>query len=178
MYQAYTIWTINKTYLNLGGIDVLKVYTYSDGQTIELYPDNKISIKRNIESLEFNEINKPQFDNGHGETVVEYTGLCADGKQKESWGKASYNPESFSQLHYHQERTEDYYIVSGNATVIIDSQEHHLTAGSHIRINPMQQHQVINASKQENLQLIVKCVPAWVREDFHLVTNCSMTNCK
>lgn len=151
------------------------MHAYSDGHVIRLCSDDKVIIEHNGVSLEFNKINKPSFDNGAGETVVEYTGLSVDGNQMQSWANASYNPEACSQLHYHQQRTEDYYIISGHATVMLDGEEHHLSPGKHIRILPQQQHQVINESKHEKLNLIVKCAPAWIQEDFHPVKSKELT---
>jgi len=45
--------------------------------------------------------------------VIEYTGLVADQNATRNWAKAVYLPGGQSKLHYHQEHTEVYYIVSG-----------------------------------------------------------------
>lgn len=85
--------------------------------------------------------------------------------------KAFYAPKVKSHLHYHKERTEDYYIISGKAKVIVDTKEHYLRASSHLKVLPNQQHQVLNESDIDGLCLIVKCSPAWIPQDFNLVTH-------
>jgi mannose-6-phosphate isomerase-like protein (cupin superfamily) len=100
---------------------------------------------------------------------VEYTGVTTDKNQLRSWAKATYEPNGSSELHYHQEQTEDYYIISGSGTLMLDSEKLILSPGTHFRINPLQQHQVINNSDKEELILLVKCTPAWQIQDLHLV---------
>ncbi len=146
----------------------MKIFTYEDGCQIKLLQDEKIIIKLHDELLEFNEVNKTVFTNDTGESVIEYSGLCVDGNQKRSWAKASYKPKAYSQLHYHQYRTEDYYIISGCAIVVIDNEKYHLTPGKQIQILPGKHHQVINELEEE-LKLIVSCTPSWILEDFHVV---------
>jgi mannose-6-phosphate isomerase-like protein (cupin superfamily) len=111
---------------------------------------------------------KPQFDNGLGETVVEISGLAVDERNDRSWAIANYRLGSYSRLHYHEERTEDYFITAGIAEVIVDGQKHLLHAGETIRILPRQAHQVINVGN-EPLNLVVRCVPAWVVNDQHFI---------
>ena len=144
------------------------MYEYQDGCSIKFVSSVKLIVEFKNELFEFDESDKPNFDNGLGESVIEYTGLCVDNNPIQSWGKATYTPEAYSKLHYHQERTEDYYIIDGQAKVMLDGEEYHLSRGDHIRILPGQLHQVFNESAQEELKLIVKCVPAWIKEDFHL----------
>lgn len=144
------------------------MYEYEDSCSIQLVSTSKLIIKIHNESMEFDETDKPKFDNTLGETVVEYSGLSVGDNSMRSWAKASYKPKAYSELHYHQDRIEDYYIISGHAKVIIDGEEHHLSCGDHIQILPEQEHKVVNESTQEELKLIVKCVPAWIKEDFHL----------
>jgi mannose-6-phosphate isomerase-like protein (cupin superfamily) len=106
---------------------------------------------------------------------VEYTGMSVDQNQLRSWAKATYDPNGSSQLHYHEEQTEDYYITSGSGIAMVDGKEMPLFPGVHIRINPFQQHQVINNSDKEELILIVKCAPAWQVHDLHLVQTRTLT---
>lgn len=129
---------------------------------------SSITIRINNSVLLYDEKNKPVFDSTTGETVIEYTGLATDKNPACSWAKATYRPNGSSPAHHHKNNTEDYYIVSGQATVIIDNVSRILGPGEHIRIEPKQIHQVINESSDKELILIVKCVPAWTINDFHL----------
>lgn len=149
------------------------MYEYKDGCSVQLTSSDKLIVKIHNESIEFDKTDK-EFDNNLGETVLEYSGLSVGDNSERSWAKASYKPAAYSELHFHDERTEDYYIVSGHAKVILDGGEHHLFPGDHIQIPPRQQHQVFNESTQEELTLVVKCAPAWIRDDFHLVQNNTM----
>ncbi len=48
--------------------------------------------------------------------------------------------------------------------MIVDRQKHLLHAGDTIKILPKQEHQVINVGN-EPLNLVVRCVPAWIASD-------------
>ena len=63
--------------------------------------------------------------------------------------------------HYHQKTTENYEIVSGALTLIVDGQKHEMKAGDGLTINPGQIHSAIGN------QTWIKCTsrPAWIPED-------------
>lgn len=149
---------------------MINQYIYSDETAIELLPNNKFIMTLNNERLYLNEIDKPLFQSGTGETVVEYTGLDSDGNSLRSIAKACYLPKAYSPLHYHAQRTEFYYIIFGTAQVTINNTQHLLFPGDCICIPQNQQHQVVNDSSDSELILIVKCSPSWVKTDYHLVT--------
>lgn len=146
-------------------------YEYSDGCSVKIHPDEKVMIELDNECYSFEEENKPVFSYETGETVIEYTGIAADGKQDQSWAKANYKPKAYSVLHFHNFLTEDYYIIHGQATVIINDKKYHLTSGDHVQIKPGQKHQVNNESDTEELVLIVRCRTAWNKEDYNIIQN-------
>ncbi len=143
-------------------------YKYADGHVID-WTLNNIIIKKANDSHIFNEEKKCVFEYDTGESVSEYSGLATDNNPNRSWAKAVYNPSAYSQLHYHSNRAEDYFILKGFAKVLIDNKKYFLKAGDHVHISPNQQHQVINASEKEELILIVKCIPSWDKNDYHII---------
>lgn len=147
--------------------------TYSDQCTIdlELLSKGKICIAiPGGETLLFDEQSKPIFSNDRGETVVEYTGLSSDGNTERSFAKATYQADGSSQLHYHDEHAENYYIIEGQARVTLNGIVYDLRTGENIIIPAGEHHQVHNTTEQNGqLVLIVKCTPSWTSKDFHLV---------
>ncbi len=144
--------------------------TFKDGCKITQSSPTSIVIKVGDETLSYNEEGKAEFKNDKGESVIEYSGLATTGESKCSWAIAKFEPQGVSSLHFHKERTENYYILSGKASIMLDGEEHILEAGGHIEINPGQKHQVKNVSDKENLALVVKCEPAWIFQDSHVVS--------
>lgn len=148
-----------------------KSFKYADGCSIELRSNSQILIKFQNEICHFDDKAKSLFDYGTGERVIEYSGLAVDGNEKRSWAKAYYTPKAYAPLHYHNNLTEDYYIIQGRAIVMIDGNQYPASVSEHIQIKPGQQHQVLNASDDEELVLIVKCTPSWTKNDYNLVNN-------
>ncbi len=139
--------------------------------TVDLSRDGHISIITPDETLSFDELEERRvFDNNKGETVIEYSGLASDGNTDRSLAKATYQAGGFSQLHYHVERVEDYYILEGRAQVILDGIAHELSVGDCITIPAQKNHEVHNITTENGLLiLIVKCTPSWIVEDYNLV---------
>ena len=46
-------------------------------------------------------------------------------------------------LHFHEEKDEMFYLVSGHLKVILEDKEHELTPGDTLHISPGQQHRII-----------------------------------
>lgn len=145
--------------------------------SMQLCDDGKLHIQSTSETFTFDEKDKPVFHNTSGESVVEYTGLATDGNKKRSWAKAIYQPNGCSKLHYHNERTENYYIVNGRAKVTLNNVVYELSTGDIIAIPHGVCHQVQNISANNGLLvLIVKCEPAWTIDDLHFVDTVSITS--
>ena len=144
---------------------------FDDNTEIAFKPNGVITIANEGESLEFDEVNKPIFDNKKGEKVVELSGIPSDNNPNRSWAKATFEANCSSPLHVHYKGMEDYYITSeaAHALVTIDDVKHFLKTGDHIRILPNQKHIVTNLSQEKPLFLFVKCVPSWTFEDHNLL---------
>ena len=137
---------------------------------MSLSNEGELCIQLPGEMLVFDDQDKPIFHNTNGESVTEYSGLASDGNEMRSWAKAIFQTNGFSELHYHHEHTENYYIIEGQAQVTLDDVVYTLSVGDSITIPPGVHHQVSNISAEnESLVLIVKCEPAWTVNDFHLV---------
>ena len=124
------------------------------------------------ESATFNLKDKPTFKNSTGETVIEVSGLATDEREDRSWAIAFFEPNGHSNLHFHENRTENYYITNGKALIILGEESHVLSQGESIEIPPKTQHQVFNIG-EENLEIIVRCSPSWIFADSHSVTEVS-----
>ncbi len=133
---------------------------------IELKPNDAIVIDSGDTIVEYTTEKKPVYDYKTGEIVTEYSGLASDRNKERSWAIVTYHPKA--PLHFHKIGTEDYFFVKGEGEVLLDGKPTKVSAGSHIKIEPKQKHQVVNFSEKEELILIVKCVPSWIIEDFQL----------
>ncbi len=142
---------------------------FNDGCKITQASLTSVVITVENQTVTYSEENKPVFRNDRGESVIEYTGLATTGETECSWAIAKFEPKGSSLYHYHQDHAETFYILYGKAIILIDEQEHILTASDHIKINRGQRHQVINISEDEQLVLIAKCEPAWSHQDVHFV---------
>ncbi len=142
---------------------------FLDGCQMERISSEHYLLRNAEEVLYFDKKDKPVFQSGTGETVVELTGGAIDNNVKRSWAIASFIPGGYAPLHYHNVQAEDYYIVSGCAKVIIDDQKQIITSGETIIISPGQKHQVVNESEQNELILLVKCSPAWNVDYYYLM---------
>jgi mannose-6-phosphate isomerase-like protein (cupin superfamily) len=144
---------------------------FKDQCSITLGSATKIVIRSEDETLFFDETDKPVFNSETGESVVEYSGVATDGNQIRSWAKAVFQPSARSEPHFHNDRVEDYYIITPNAhvSVLIDGVNHTLKTGDHITIPQGTIHQVLNLSDSDPFSLIVKCAPSWIFSDHTIV---------
>jgi len=104
-----------------------------------------------------------------GEKVVELTGLATDKNPHRSWALAFFVPKGQSSNHYHDDHVEEYHVLSGNGTLILDGQEIALSPGVNVTIEKGNNHQVFNTSDTETLVMVVPCWKAWEYEDMHEV---------
>lgn len=141
---------------------------FQDKTEITSLEDGKVKILDGLETLNFDELNKPVFTNKLGESVLEYSGLASDKNPNRSWAKATLLGNGTSPAHHHNIGTEDYYVTTPNATlrVTIDNKQHTLVTGDHIRITPGQVHSVMNLSPDTSISFLVKCSPAWTITDY------------
>lgn len=71
-----------------------------------------------------------------------------------------------SDEHYHKEREESYYVISGSGKVIIDGVESSIQRGSLVYTKPNEKHSFINEGEDDFIYLIITA-PYWVPEDSH-----------
>lgn len=102
------------------------------------------------------------FESPSGERIYEMIGRGEHlgDTTKHSFGHVVIPHGCSSALHYHPEAEETYYILKGNAKILIDGEEHHLSPGDAVLINPPERHQILTKG-QEDLEFIVVCAPAW-----------------
>jgi mannose-6-phosphate isomerase-like protein (cupin superfamily) len=146
----------------------LKKIDYSAQSFIRFHSNGDIEIKFPDEELRTNKMDKPLFDNTTGESVIELSGHASDHQTNRSWAFVCYQKNGYSQLHYHNKQTEIYYIIFGKARVTVNDNVYLLSPGESIVIYPQQSHQVESVG-EENLEMIVKCTPAWDAADQHFV---------
>ncbi|TAL48541.1 cupin domain-containing protein [archaeon] len=102
------------------------------------------------------------FNNPTGEHIYEMIGRSKNlgGATKHSFGHVIILPKGSSRPHYHTEAEETYYILKGNAKMVVDGREYFLSAGDAVFIQPPERHQIFNEG-EEDLEFLVVCVPAW-----------------
>lgn len=105
--------------------------------------------------------NVMRIDSEHGETVYELIGPNAgDPAKRHSLAYVEILPGKSSLLHYHPDAEESYYILEGQAEIIIDDEQETIEAGESVLIPSPKKHKIIN-NGNEPLKFIAVCVPAW-----------------
>lgn len=158
---------------------VHSTFAFRNGVIAALDSKNGILIKsgnNTLLSLSIEDIGEKRiFNNGLGENIIELSGLSSpDARLDRSWAYAFYQKHGYSKMHYHEKGTEVYYIVSGVAKVIINGKENILRPGEEITISPGDHHQVISISQDSDLEMLVKCSPAWIAEDQFFLDECEI----
>lgn len=115
----------------------------------------KISLKPNL---------PPIFSNPYGEVLQEILGRQAAGATSHSLAEVTIPPGKASLPHFHKISEESYLILSGQATMVIDTEHFELAPGEAVLIEPFEVHQIFN-NTQEDLVFLAVCVPAWYPED-------------
>jgi mannose-6-phosphate isomerase-like protein (cupin superfamily) len=102
------------------------------------------------------------FVSKSGERVYEMIGRPTrlGGATKHSFGYAVIGPNCSSQLHYHPEAEETYYITKGSGRMVINGTEYKVRPGDAILISPPEKHQIF-CEGDDDLEFIVVCAPAW-----------------
>lgn len=102
-----------------------------------------------------------------GEVIYELVGSSAEmgGTTKHSLAHVVVPPGKLSPRHYHKVFEETYYILKGQARMVIDGHEFTLSLGQSCLIMPGEVHQMFN-EQAEDLELLVVCAPPWAPDDF------------
>src|SRR5262245_51839102 len=113
------------------------------------------------------EVEQP-FEAALGELIYELIGSTPEtgGTTKHSFAHVDVPSGKLSPRHYHKVSEETYYILKGQARMIIDGHEFTLSPGQSLLIMPDEVHQVFN-DKAETLEFLVICAPPWTPDDFY-----------
>ena len=96
------------------------------------------------------------IESKHGERLYELT----YGTNQHSIAYVELLPGKSSISHYHPIIEETYYIISGEAVLVIDSEEKKISQGDCVSILPNKWHQIHNQST-ELVSFLAICSPAW-----------------
>ena len=66
-----------------------------------------------------------------------------------NFSQAIFKPQQVAHVHCHSDMWEVFYVESGNGIMIVDDQEHILTKGTCIMVEPEESHEIINNSKED-----------------------------
>jgi mannose-6-phosphate isomerase-like protein (cupin superfamily) len=102
-----------------------------------------------------------------GELIYELVGSTPEtgGAGQHSLAHVVVPPSKLSPRHYHKVFEETYYILKGEAHMVIDGHEFTLAPGQSCLIMPGEVHQVSNRQTTE-LEFLVICAPPWTPDDF------------
>jgi len=100
--------------------------------------------------------------NKTGERVYEMIGRpdALGGSSAHSFGHVVIPPGCSSRPHFHPIAEETYYILAGDARMVVDGNDHILKPGDAILIMPPERHQIFSTGAVD-LEFIVVCAPAW-----------------
>ena len=105
-----------------------------------------------------------EISNPHGENLQEILGIKAGGVNSHSLARVTIKAGKSSLPHFHKESEESYLILSGKASLAVDSHKFELSRGEAVLIEPHEVHQISNPGPADLVFLAV-CVPAWRPED-------------
>lgn len=73
-------------------------------------------------------------------------------------------PGRSSDPHFHKEREESYYFISGDGKAIVGDQEHQINSGTLIYASPMEKHEFLNTGTTPMRYLVITA-PSWIPQD-------------
>lgn len=103
-------------------------------------------------------------DSGYGEHIYQLASPELGNAQKHSVALVEIDPGKSNKKHYHPEVEETYYIISGEAKILLDGTESILTPGQLVAIVPNTKHKIINISTKEKLIFLVTCAGPWTED--------------
>lgn len=105
--------------------------------------------------------NATPSESQHGEIIYELIGReVGEPTERHSVAYMIVPPGKSSLLHYHPEAEESYYILQGEARMLLGDEEAIILPDQVILISPQKPHKIINIGKSDLVFLAV-CVPAW-----------------
>lgn len=108
------------------------------------------------------------FTNPQGEIIRELIGSAAEhgGAALHSLAYVTLPPGAASVAHYHNTAEETYYMLKGQARLVLDGQAYRLEPGQACLIQPGEVHQIFNETS-EAVEFLAVCAPPWTAEDHH-----------
>ena len=102
----------------------------------------------------------------HGEIVYELIGRAPEhgSADRHSLAHIVIPPGKASLLHYHKICEETYYLLRGQARMVLDEKTFTANPGEAILVLPQQRHQIFNTGNSD-LEFLAICAPAWYPED-------------
>lgn len=100
------------------------------------------------------------YDSGYGESVRELAGKDVGGCTTHSIAYCEIQSGASSLRHFHPVVEEAYYILNGEAKIMIDGEEESLYPGDTVVIPPSSEHQIANIGPN-TLSFIATCSPPW-----------------
>ena len=101
----------------------------------------------------------------HGEIIYELIGrLAASFSEKHSLALVVLPPGKSSLPHYHPSAEESYFILHGQARLVVGDESVELSSGQAALITPPHPHRITNIG-EEDLEFLAVCVPAWEGEN-------------
>lgn len=105
-----------------------------------------------------------RIDNGYGEYIYKLANSVAGGLNKHSVVYVEIAPGMSNKKHYHPKVEETYYILSGQAWIILNDEESMVYPGQLITIPTGMTHKIINPSKDTMLCFIATCAEPWTED--------------
>ncbi len=97
----------------------------------------------------------------HGEIVYELIGrTVGEQPERHSIAYVVIPPTKYSSLHHHPEAEASYYILRGQARMVLGDKEAIVGPGQAILIPRTRAHKIFNVGEQD-LELLAICAPAW-----------------
>jgi len=110
-----------------------------------------------------NKHNAERFTSERGETIWELLGNKAGVLDSHSIARVELKAKGSSAKHYHRVAEESYYILSGQARIVIDDEECTMMPGDVVAIPRMATHQIFNDTDELVIFLAV-CSPPWTED--------------
>ncbi|MDY7078444.1 MAG: cupin domain-containing protein [Chloroflexota bacterium] len=106
------------------------------------------------------DVNSPLVT-GQGEVIYELIGrTVGESTERHSLAYVVIPPGKSAPLHNHPEAEESYYILKGEAQMVLGDEEAIVGPGQAILIPPSSPHK-ISSIGEDDLELLAVCVPAW-----------------
>ena len=104
------------------------------------------------------------YDTGHGEIIYKLAEPGVSDLTQHSIVLVEIAPLHASRMHYHPQVEETYYILAGNAKIMIDDETATLHPGELVAIPPGKKHKITNLSHDQILTFIATCATPWTSD--------------